>query len=73
MKTEKQEFQAREVKRRAFTVAEVAETLGVSKTSTYRLIQRGFFKPIRVLRHLLVPVEQIDLFLQSSTGKEVGI
>lgn len=50
--------------RRCYSIRETATTLGVSQSSVRRLIHRGILKPIRVLRHLLIPVNQIDDLLK---------
>ena len=36
---------------------------GVSDITVRRLIERGLIKPNRVLRHLLIPVSELDRFL----------
>ena len=36
---------------------------GVSQISVRRLIDRGLIKPNRALRHLLIPVSELDRFL----------
>ena len=46
--------------RLALRIPEVAQALGISKTSVRRLIKRGHLKPLRILRHVLVPVEQLS-------------
>ena len=49
--------------RRAYKLNEAAAILGISGTSLRRLIKRGEIKPCRVLRHVLVPVTEIDRLL----------
>ena len=36
---------------------------GVSQITVRRLIDRGLIKPNRALRHLLIPVSELDRFL----------
>ena len=36
---------------------------GVSQITIRRLIERGLIKPNRALRHLLIPVSELDRFL----------
>ena len=36
---------------------------GVSKITVRRLIKRGLITPNRTLRHLLIPVSELDRFL----------
>jgi excisionase family DNA binding protein len=48
----------------ALKIKQAAEYLGgVSTTSVRRLIQRGLIKPNRSLRHLIIPVAELDRFL----------
>jgi excisionase family DNA binding protein len=49
--------------KRAVKISEAAGLLGVSESSIRRLISRGILKPIRVLRHLLIPLKQLDALL----------
>lgn len=45
-----------------FTIQETARYLSVSDKSVRRLISRGFFRPSRVLRKILIPREQLEGF-----------
>ena len=36
---------------------------GVSQITVRRLIQRGLIKPNRALRHILIPIVELDRFL----------
>jgi hypothetical protein len=36
---------------------------GISQVSVRRLIKRGLIKPIRALRHILIPIAELDRFL----------
>lgn len=48
----------------ALKLKEAAEYLGgLSLISVRRLIQRGLIKPNRALRHILIPVAELDRFL----------
>ncbi len=50
--------------RGALKIKDAARYLGgVSVISVRRLIDRGFIKPNRTLRHLLIPVSELDRFL----------
>jgi len=51
--------------RGALKLKEAAQYLGVSSTTVRRLINRGQIQPNRALRHILIPVEELDRFLQS--------
>ena len=51
--------------RGALKIREAAQYLGgVSPTTVRRLIKRGLIRPILALRHILIPVEELDRFLQ---------
>jgi excisionase family DNA binding protein len=48
----------------ALKIKDAAKYLGgVSQITVRRLIDRGFIKPNRTLRHLLIPVAELDRFL----------
>jgi excisionase family DNA binding protein len=48
----------------AYKLREACQYLGgVSQITVRRLIDRGLIKPNRALRHLLIPVSELDRFL----------
>jgi len=48
----------------ALKIRDAAQYLGgVSEISVRRLIKRGLLKPNRALRHVLIPVAELDRFL----------
>jgi excisionase family DNA binding protein len=47
----------------ALKLKEAAEYLGVAPISVRRLIERGLIKPNRALRHVIIPVTELDRFL----------
>ena len=49
--------------RQAYKLSEAAHTLSVSESSIRRLIKRGRLKPVRDLRHILIPVSEIEKFV----------
>ena len=51
--------------RRALKINEAAQVLGVKAITVRRLIQRGLLHPCRVLRHPLIPIEQIEALLSN--------
>jgi hypothetical protein len=52
------------VKPHALKVEDACEYLGgISPSSVRRLINRKLLKPNRALRHLLIPVSELDRFL----------
>lgn len=51
---------------RYLTVAEVAETMRVSKMTVYRLVQSGQLPAVRVGRSYRVPQDALDAYLEAS-------
>ena len=50
----------------ALKIKEAARYLGgVSTVTVRRLIKRGLIKPNRALRHVLIPVSELDRFITS--------
>jgi excisionase family DNA binding protein len=47
----------------ALKIKEAARYLSVSTITVRRLINRGLIKPNRALRHVLIPVAELDRFL----------
>ena len=48
----------------ALKIKDAAEYLGgISTITVRRLIKRGFIKPNRVLRHLLIPIAELERFV----------
>jgi hypothetical protein len=52
-----------EILPRALQLKRAAEYIDVSEMSMRRLIKRGLIKPNRALRHILIPVAELDHFL----------
>ena len=52
--------------RLAYSKAETASILGVSKISIERLEKRGLIKSSKAFRHKLYPVSEIERFLKST-------
>lgn len=49
----------------ALKLKEAAKYLGgISTITVRRLIDRGLLKPNRALRHLILPISELDRFLQ---------
>jgi len=53
--------------RLAFSVKETAAILGVSEKTVRRLIARKLLRASRALRHLLIPIKEIERFLERTT------
>jgi excisionase family DNA binding protein len=49
----------------ALKLRQAAEYLGVSPVSIRRLIKRGLIKPNRALRHILIPISELDRFVNT--------
>jgi excisionase family DNA binding protein len=49
--------------RLAYSIREMAELLGISYGSAYRLVRRGLIKTSGALRHKIVPAVEIHRFL----------
>jgi excisionase family DNA binding protein len=50
----------------ALKLKDAAQYLGgVSQITVRRLIKRGLIKPNRALRHILIPVAELDRFINS--------
>lgn len=47
----------------AVKIPEAAAMLGISQNSVRRLITRGKLRAVRVLRHVLVPISEIERLL----------
>jgi hypothetical protein len=56
----------RTVTQRALKLKDACEYLGgISPASVRRLIKRNLLTPNRALRHLLIPVSELDRFLEA--------
>ncbi len=68
MKTNKQTAQAitPTVPKLAYTVEETAQALGLSTITVYRLLARGILKSSGGLRHKVIPVTEIQRFLNDT-------
>lgn len=49
--------------RKVYTMEEVAEQLGIGRTSAYRLAEQGVFPVLRLGRRLVVPKAKFDSWL----------
>ena len=59
-------IRANETPQGALKLKDAAKYLGgISTPTVRRLIKRGLIQPNRALRHILIPVEELDRFLQS--------
>jgi excisionase family DNA binding protein len=54
------------LQRKAYSIRETAELLGISYLSVYRLIQRGLLKASNALRKKMIPATEIDRFLKET-------
>ena len=51
----------------AYSMQEAAEALGVSYITIHRLLKRGLLKSSTALRHKLIPVRELERFLEDTT------
>ena len=54
------------LERDAYTMQEVAEKLGVSYMTVFRLVKRGLIKPCVALRIKLISRRELDRFLRET-------
>jgi excisionase family DNA binding protein len=54
------------IQKLAYTVGEAAQSLGVSVETVYRLLSRGLLKSSSALRHKVIPVTEIQRFLNDT-------
>ena len=52
--------------RQAYTVKEVADMLGVTPKSVYRLLARNLLRSLKALRHHRIPRKELERFLQEN-------
>jgi excisionase family DNA binding protein len=60
------------LRRRAWTVAEVAEQLGRHKASVYRLIYTGHLRPLPGTGDRLISEHELDRYLRSVQDKSAN-
>lgn len=49
--------------KRAHSIQEVADTLGINRVTVYRLLERGELKSIKVGRRRLILAEELERYL----------
>jgi len=52
--------------RLAYSMRETAAIIGVSYVTVHRLLKRGLLKSCGVLRHKIIPAEEIHRFLRET-------
>jgi hypothetical protein len=57
---------ASKLPRLAYTMQETASILGVSYITVHRLLKRGLLRSSSALRHKVIPVTEIERFLNST-------
>ena len=53
--------------RRTYRVEEIAIMLGISRAAAYNLVGAGYIRAIRAGRLILIPVDALEDFLQSTS------
>ncbi len=56
--------------KKAYSVAEAAEELGVSQWLVREAIRRGEIRSIRIGKRIIIPAAEIDRFLGTSDAQE---
>lgn len=56
------------MRRRGFSVLEVATALGVSDEQIYTLVRRGEIGHVRIGRHIRIPDHELDRFLSKAVA-----
>ena len=51
--------------KRTYTVAEIQNILGVSKSTAYSIIKKGLFRSVNVGRHIRISKKSFDEWLDS--------
>jgi excisionase family DNA binding protein len=52
--------------RQAYSVKEVADMLGVTSKSVYRLLDRNLLRSLQALRHHRIPRKELERFLREN-------
>ena len=55
------------IARKTYRVEEVAKMLGISRAAAYNLVGTGYIRAIHAGRLILIPVDALEEFLQSSS------
>ena len=56
-----------------YTMKELAELVPIGKTNLYNLVHSAGFPSIIVNRKILIPVDEFDKWIKSSTGKKIVV
>ena len=56
-----------ECKKRTYTVEEIQDILGISKSTAYALVKNNAFKSIHVGRHIRISKKSFDEWLDNQT------
>lgn len=60
------------IEKMALSVAEMAEALGIARTSAYTLIKREGFPVVRLGQRILIPVDGLNAWLRKQTEGEAN-
>ena len=47
-----------------YKISEAAQVIGVSESSIRRAIRNGEIRPVRKLRHVIIPISEIERYLE---------
>ena len=59
--------------KRALSVTEMAETLGISRTTAYELVNREDFPSMRIGQRIIVPVDALDRWLERGVAYAANV
>ncbi len=58
--------------RKAYTIEEAAEVLGVGRNAVMRLIEEGRLRVVRCGKRVIIPVVAVDDFLAPPNSRDTG-
>ena len=59
------------IEKKALTVPEAAEAIGISRVYAYQLVRAGLLPSIKLGKKWIVPVKQLDEWLDAQAGREM--
>jgi excisionase family DNA binding protein len=59
--------------RRFYSVAQVAEMLGMAPVTLYRAIRAGQFPAVRIRGRLIIPAKVVDAFVEAAVADAAAV
>lgn len=56
-----------------YTMKELSEIVPIGTTNLYNLAHSGGFPSIKINRKILIPVDEFNEWVKSSTGKKINV